>query len=228
MRHGGSHTSCMSGTGKFITFEGGEGSGKSTQARQFAARLQRTGIPTVLTREPGGSPFAERVRALLLDPATPPHGALAEALLFYAARADHLEVAIRPALLSGAWVICDRFADSTRVYQGYAGDVLLATLDALEQAVLAATRPDLTFVIDMDAKEGLTRAHARRAAGTEKREHPDRFEGRDLSFHDTLRRGFLDLAARDPERYVVIDGSGSVDDVGDRVWTAAARALGLA
>jgi dTMP kinase len=220
----------MSGTtaGKFITFEGGEGSGKSTQARRLASRLQKAGIPTVLTREPGGSPFAERVRALLLDPTTPAHGALAEALLFYAARADHLDVAIRPALAAGAWVICDRFADSTHVYQGYAGDVPAATLAALEQAVVAPTRPDLTFIIDMDVAEGLARAHARRAAGTEKREHPDRFEGRDLSFHQALRRGFHDLTARNPDRYRVIDGSGNEDDVGERVWTAATRVLGLA
>lgn len=220
----------MSGTatGKFITFEGGEGSGKSTQARKLAARLQKAGIPTVLTREPGGSPFAERVRALLLDPSTPAHGALAEALLFYAARADHLDVAIRPALLAGAWVICDRFADSTRVYQGYAGDVPMTTLDALERAVIAATRPDLTFIIDMDVAEGLARAHARRAAGTEKREHPDRFEGRDIAFHNALRRGFLDLAARSPDRYVVIDGAGGEDEVGERVWESATRVLGLA
>ncbi len=219
----------MTGTlGKFITFEGGEGSGKSTQARKLAARLQKAGIPTVLTREPGGSPFAERVRALLLDPSTPTHGALAEALLFYAARADHLDVSIRPALAAGAWVICDRFADSTRVYQGYAGDVPAATLDALEQAVIAPTRPDLTFIVDMDVAEGLARAHARRAAGTEKRELPDRFEGRDLSFHDALRRDFLDLAARNHDRYVVIDGTGSEDAVGNRVWSAAERVLGLA
>lgn len=218
----------MAGTaGKFITFEGGEGSGKSTQARRFAARLQKAGISTVLTREPGGSPFAERVRALLLDPATPAHGALAEALLFYAARADHLDVAIRPALAAGAWVICDRFADSTRVYQGYAADVPAATLDALESAVIAPTRPDLTFIIDMDVGEGLARAHARRAAGSEKREHPDRFEGRDLAFHETLRRGFLDLAGKEPGRYVIIDGSGREEDVGERVWLAAQRALGI-
>jgi dTMP kinase len=220
----------MSGAtpGKFITFEGGEGSGKSTQARRFAARLQKAGIPTVLTREPGGSPFAERVRSLLLDTATPPHGALAETLLFYAARADHLDVAIRPALAAGAWVICDRFADSTRVYQGYAGHVPEATLDALERAVIAPTEPHLTFIVDMDVAEGLARAHARRAAGTDKREHPDRYEGRDLAFHEALRRGFRELAAKDPRRYVVIDGSGGEEAVGERIWAAATRALGLA
>jgi dTMP kinase len=215
-------------SGKFITFEGGEGSGKSTQARRLAARLQKAGIPTVLTREPGGSPFAERVRSLLLDPATPAHGALSEALLFSAARADHLDVAIRPALSAGAWVICDRFMDSTRVYQGYAADVSADVLDALERAVIGATRPDLTLLIDMDVKAGLARAAARRAAGTEKREHPDRFEGRELSFHETLRRGFLDLAKKDPRRCVVIDGSGSEDAVAERVYAVAERALGIA
>lgn len=215
-------------SGKFITFEGGEGSGKSTQARLLAARLQKAGIPTVLTREPGGSPFAERVRALLLDPATPPHGALAEALLFFAARADHLDVAIRPALTAGAWVICDRFTDSTRVYQGYAADVPAGVLDSLEAAVIGASRPQLTFIIDMDVAEGLRRAHARRLAGTEKREHADRFEGRDLSFHEMLRQGFLDLARKEPKRCIVIDGRGGEEEVASRVWEAAARTLGLA
>lgn len=211
---------------KFITFEGGEGSGKSTQARRLAAQLQKAGIPTVLTREPGGSPFAERVRALLLDPATPTHGPLAEALLFSAARSDHLNVAIRPALTAGAWVICDRFADSTRVYQGYAGNVPDDVLDALEHAVIGETRPDLTLVIDMDVGEGLARAHARRAAKVE-RNDADRFEGRDREFHETLRRGFLNLAKKNPKRCVVIDGSGSEDDVAARVWTAAERVLRL-
>lgn len=219
----------MSGaSGKFITFEGGEGSGKSTQARLLAARLQKAGIPTVLTREPGGSPFAERVRTLLLDPTTPPHDALAEALLFSAARADHLQVAIRPALAAGAWVICDRFADSTRVYQGYAGNVSNEILDALERAIITPTSPDLTFIVDMDVSEGLARADARRRAGSEKYEHADRFEGRDRAFHETLRRGFLDLAKNNPKRCVVIDGSGTEQDVAGRVWTAAERTLGLA
>lgn len=212
---------------KFITFEGGEGSGKSTQARRLAARLQKDGVPTVLTREPGGSPFAERVRALLLDPATPAHGPLSEALLFSAARADHLNVAIRPALAAGAWVICDRFADSTRVYQGYAGKVPASVLDALELAVIGETRPDLTLVVDMDVGEGLARAHARRVAKTE-RNDADRFEGRDRAFHETLRQGFLDLAKANPKRCVVIDGSGSEDDVAARVWAAAQRVLGIA
>lgn len=216
------------GSGQFITFEGGEGSGKSTQARLLAARLQKAGVSTVLTREPGGSPFAERVRALLLDPHTPPHGALAEALLFFAARADHLDVAIRPALAAGAWVICDRFTDSTRVYQGYAAAVPPHVLDALESAVIGDARPHLTFIIDMDVTEGLRRANARRLAGTEKREHADRFEGRDISFHETLRRGFLDLAQKDSARCVVIDGSGTQDDVAARVWATAAGRLGLA
>lgn len=215
------------GSAKFITFEGGEGSGKSTQARLLAARLQKAGIATVLTREPGGSPFAERVRALLLDPTTPPHGALAEALLFFAARADHLDVAIRPALAAGAWVICDRFTDSTRVYQGYAADVPAGVLDALENAVIANSRPQLTFVIDMEVTEGLRRAHARRMAGTEKREHADRFEGRAIAFHETLRQGFLDLAKRDTARVVVIDGRGTEGEVAERVWTAATRKLDL-
>lgn len=203
--------------GKFITFEGGEGSGKSTQARKLTSRLQAAGTSTVLTREPGGSPFAERVRAMLLDPATPPHSALSEALLFYAARADHLDVTIRPALKAGHWVICDRFADSTRVYQGYAGQLSLAVLDALERAVVAETAPDLTLIIDIDTADGLSRADARRRdAGAGKT--ADRYEAREQIFHQKLRQGFLDLARGDPLRFVVIDGNGAEDVVAERVW----------
>lgn len=204
---------------KFITFEGGEGSGKSTQARMLTSRLQAAGTSTVLTREPGGSPFAERVRAILLDPATPAHSALSESLLFYAARADHLDVAIRPALHAGAWVICDRFADSTRVYQGYAGKVSLDVLNALDSAVVAQTVPDLTLIIDIDAADGLSRANARRndlAAGRP----ADRYEAREQIFHETLRQGFLELARSNPQRCVVIDGNGEAEVVAERVWQA--------
>ncbi len=141
--------------GKFITFEGGEGSGKSTQAHNLAGRLRAQGIEVVLTREPGGSPFAEALRTLILDPETPPHSALSEALLFYAARADHLDKTIRPALNAGAWVICDRFSDSTRVYQSEAGGLPGEVLDALEEIVVSPTVPDLTFILDLPAELGL-------------------------------------------------------------------------
>ena len=133
-------------TGKFITFEGGEGAGKSTQVGLLAVRLRAAGIDVVMTREPGGSPFGERLRDLVLDPATPEHSALSEALLFFAARADHLETTIRPALAEGRWVICDRFSDSTRAYQGSAGAVAPEIIDALDQLVVAETQPDLTVI----------------------------------------------------------------------------------
>src|ERR1700674_3233425 len=151
-------------SGKFITFEGGEGSGKSTQARLLVDRLKARGIDAILTREPGGSPFAEQVRALLLDPATPSHSALSEALLFYAARADHLDKTIRPALAGGRWVICDRFSDSTSVYQGVAGGLAGDALDALERMVVAPTRPKITFILDLAPAHGLARARARGTA----------------------------------------------------------------
>jgi dTMP kinase len=211
---------------RFITFEGGEGSGKSTQARMLAARLQAAGTPTVLTREPGGSPFAERVRGLLLDAATPAHPPLAEALLFYAARADHLSVTIRPALAAGIWVICDRFSDSTRVYQGAAGDVPAEALEGLERIVVVPTTPDLTLIIDIDVAEGLARAHARRSEAANARE-ADRYEARDAAFHETLRRGFLELARQEPQRCAIIDGRGTAEDVAERVWRAVGERLEL-
>lgn len=209
--------------GRFITFEGGEGSGKSTQARRLAERLEPAGVGVTLTREPGGSPFAERLRAVLLDPVTPAHSPLSEALLFYAARADHLHQTIRPALAGGRWVISDRFSDSTRVYQGLAGTLPMETIDMLEAIAVMPTVPDLTILIDIDPKVGLARADARRA--TSAGGAADRYEGRDLAYHQALRQGFLAIAASQPERCVVIDGSGTPEAVGEAVWTAVQRRL---
>lgn len=202
--------------GRFITFEGGEGSGKSTQAQHLAARLRATGTDVLLTREPGGSPFAEQIRNLLLGGTLAAHPPLAEALLFCAARADHLSSAIRPALGAGRWVICDRFIDSTRVYQGAAGGLPAQTLDLLEQVVVGADRPVLTLILDIDARVGLARAASRRvaAAGAE----IDPFEGRALAFHEKLRSGYLALAAREPGRCVVVDASQSMEEIGARIW----------
>ena len=212
--------------GKFITFEGGEGSGKSTQARLLAERLGALEIDVLVTREPGGSPFAERLRALLLDPAVEAHSALAEALLFYAARADHLDKIIRPALADGRWVVCDRFSDSTRVYQGLAGTVPLATIEALERLVVHPTVPDLTFVIDIDPRVGLARAASRRVAREPRNSAPDAYEKRDPAFHARLRDGFLSIAAADPARCVVVDGGGKAEEVAKAVWaTLDARLL---
>jgi dTMP kinase len=204
--------------GRFITLEGGEGSGKSTQAQRLAERLADCGIDTVLTREPGGSPFAEALRALILDPETPPHSALSEALLFYAARADHLEKTIRPALNAGRWVICDRFSDSTRVYQSVAGGLPPEVFDQLEEMVVAPTVPDLTLVLDLPAELGLGRAHGRRLEVAD--EEPDAYEKRDLAYHWKLREGFIAITRDEPKRCVLIDAAADEAAVADAVWQA--------
>ena len=211
--------------GKFITFEGGEGVGKSTQAKLLVAALAQRGIDALLTREPGGSPFAERVRAMLLDPTTPPHGALAEALLFYAARADHLHATIAPQLAAGGWVVCDRFSDSTRVYQGSAGGLAPEVLEALDRLVVRGQQPDLTVVLDLDPREGLARV-TRRRAPTPAPDLADPFEGRDLAFHQRLRAGYLALAQAEPQRCVVIDATLAPERIAGAVWqTVAGRLL---
>lgn len=223
--------------GRFITFEGGEGSGKSTQARKLADRLMASGHDVVLTREPGGSPFAERLRNLLLDPELEPHAPLAEVLLFSAARADHLHSVIRPALAAGRTVICDRFSDSTRVYQGHAGTVEPRLVEALELIVVQHTKPDLTIVVDIPAELGLARAALRLkpvTAGAPPSEKPpkqprnllaDRFEARDLDFHKRLRQGFLEIARLEPQRCIVVDGRQSPEDVARAVWSAVEERL---
>ena len=205
-------------SGKFITFEGGEGSGKSTQARLLAERLKAGGIDAILTREPGGSPFAERVRALLLDPAAPSHSALSEALLFYAARADHLDKTIRPTLAAGTWVVCDRFSDSTRVYQGVAGGLGAEALDALERLAVAPTRPQLTVILDLAPAAGLARARARGAAPGGAATEADPFERRDPLFHERLRAGYLAIAEAEPQRCVLVDGASAPDAIAAAVW----------
>jgi dTMP kinase len=212
-------------SGKFITFEGGEGSGKSTQARLLADRLRARGVDVLLTREPGGSPFAERVRVLLLDPATPSHAALSEALLFYAARADHLDKTIRPALAAGRWVICDRFSDSTRVYQGVAGGLGTDTLDALEGLVVAPTQPHLTFILDLAPAEGLARARARGSVEGGGSATADPFERRASSFHEHLREGYAAIAKADPWRCALIDAARGPDTVAAEIWTMVEQRL---
>jgi dTMP kinase len=196
----------------FITFEGGEGSGKSTQARLLLERLHAEGIDALMTREPGGSKLGEQVRSLLLDMAaagTP----LSEALLFYAARADHLAKLIRPALAEGRWVICDRFSDSTRVYQGVAGGVPIEILDALEAMVVLPTVPDLTLVLDVPAATGLKRASERRTvAGA------DAFERRELAYHEALRSGFAGIAEQHPRRCRLIDGARDPGTIAAEIW----------
>ncbi|MBS7539885.1 dTMP kinase [Ancylobacter lacus] len=199
--------------GRFITLEGGEGAGKSTQARRLAERLRGAGYEVVTTREPGGSPGAEAIRHVLLSGAAKPLGAEAETMLFAAARADHLATTIRPALERGAWVICDRFADSTRVYQGSAGHVGQGLIAALESVTVGDTRPDLTLVLDLPVEEGLARA-ARRSAGGK----TDRFESETLDFHRRLREGFRALVAAEPRRCALIDAGRDPLTVSNAIW----------
>lgn len=206
--------------GKFITFEGGEGAGKSTQAALLERRLAVAGVKAVLTREPGGSPGAEVIRHVLLSGAARRFGASAEALLFAAARADHVETVIAPALRSGRWVICDRFIDSTRVYQGVLGKVDLPFIRGLERLSAGAARPDLTVVLDLPAETGLVRARARRGDAV-----PDRFEGEDLAWHEALNAAFRGIAAEDAERCVLIDATRPAETVAGEVWKAVSRRL---
>ena len=212
-------------TGKFITFEGGEGSGKSTQVRILAERLNADGIDVLVTREPGGSPFAERLRELILDPETPPHSPLSEALLFYAARADHLDKTIRPALNSGTWVICDRFSDSTRVYQSDVGGLPEEVLIALEEIVVAPTHPDLTLILDLPAELGLSRAQGRRVAQGREERAADAYERRDLTFHWELRDAFRAIAAAEPDRCALIDAAADEGAVAAAIWRAVSYRL---
>ncbi len=201
--------------GKFITFEGGEGTGKSTQAAMLALRLESLGLRVLLTREPGGSPGAEIIRHVLLSGAAKPFGPEAEAMLFAAARDDHIRCTILPALEAGQWVICDRFADSTRVYQGALGEVDQRLIKALERVSVGDLYPDLTLVLDIPAALGLKRA-ARRRGGA----NPDRFEAETIDFHDKLRQAYLALAAAEPERCVVVDTAAPKEKVARQVWKA--------
>ncbi|MBO6756690.1 MAG: dTMP kinase [Roseibium sp.] len=203
--------------GQFITFEGGEGAGKSTQIARLKAHLEAAGLTVCVTREPGGSPGAETIRELLLSGAAQKLGPRGEALLFAAARADHVDSLIAPALARGEWVLCDRFADSTRVYQGEAG-VKGNILDMLETIAVAGQRPDLTILIDVPAETGLARVNTRVASLSS--DGPDRFEGEELAVHERRRMLFLDLARREPARFVVIDGRQSAEKVEADIWLA--------
>ena len=199
--------------GKFITFEGGEGAGKSTQLRRLADRLERAGRPVVRTREPGGSAGAEAIRALLVTGEADRWSPVTETLLLYAARRDHIERVIQPALGAGAVVLCDRFADSTRAYQGAGGGAGASLIGALEAEVLQGLKPDLTLVLDLPAPAGLARALGRGGA-------EERFESKGLAFHERLRAAFLGIAAAEPVRCVVIDAVADEDAVEALIWAA--------
>lgn len=206
--------------GRFITFEGGEGVGKSTQADALARRLSTMGIGILLTREPGGSPGAEIIRHILLSGAAKSLGADAEAMLFAAARADHLETVIKPALAHGTWVICDRFLDSTRVYQGVLGKVERSVIEGLEKLTVGEMLPDLTFVLDLPAQVGLARAQERR-----KHDAPDRFEGENLAYHEALNAAFREIAQAEPERCELVDANRSKTDIAHDVWRIVRKRL---
>ncbi len=207
--------------GRFITLEGGEGAGKSTQVRAIAERLGGRGIETLITREPGGSAKAEEIRELILSGYAKQFSPIGEAILFSAARIDHLDKTIRPALAKGIWVICDRFMDSTRAYQGALGNVDPRLIKALEKVAVGATRPDLTLILDLPAELGLGRASARRTKGA----RADRFESETLEFHEALRKSFLEIAASEPERCAVIDAAQELPQVSDQIWREIARRL---
>lgn len=201
------------GRGRFITFEGGEGSGKSTQIGMLAERLNGAGRRTLLTREPGGSPGAEIIRHLLLSGMGKLLGAEAETLLFAAARDDHVHSVIAPALEQGIWVLCDRFFDSTRAYQGRLGKVDLGILNAMQRVTIGDLKPDLTIILDVPVAVGMQRAATRRGTGA-----PDRFEAEDLTFHQGLRDAYRQLAAAEPQRCVLIDADAPPGMVAARIW----------
>jgi len=204
-----------SGRGRFITFEGGEGSGKSTQIRKLADRLNEAKLRAIVTREPGGSPGAEIIRHLVLSGMGKLLGAEAETLLFAAARDDHVHTVILPALSQGIWVLCDRFYDSTRAYQGRLGQVLPGVLNAMQRVTIGDLKPDLTIILDVPVEIGLQRAAARRGGGA-----PDRFEAEDVKFHQDLRDAYRQIAAEDPQRCVLIDATADPDAVAAQVWIA--------
>ena len=206
--------------GRFITLEGGEGAGKSTQVRRLAAALEARGIKALTTREPGGSPGAEEIRKLMVEGEPGRWEVMTETLLAYAARADHVARTIGPALMAGTWVICDRFSASTFAYQGAGRGLDRETIRRIDSAVLDDFSPDLTLILDLDVKRGLERALAR--SDTE-----NRFEKFGVDFHERLRQAFLDMARRNPDRCRVIQADGTEDQVAEAIFTAVSRRFDL-
>jgi len=203
------------GRGRFISFEGGEGSGKSTQIKLLAERLAAAKLRAIVTREPGGSIGAEIIRHLVLSGVGKLLGPDAETLLFAAARDDHVRTVIEPALKQGLWVLCDRFSDSTRVYQGALGKVAPGILNAMQRVTIGDLKPDLTVILDVPVEIGLQRAAARRGTAA-----ADRFEAEDIKFHQELRDAYRRIAAAEPQRCVLIDTTAEPNIVAASVWSA--------
>jgi dTMP kinase len=196
--------------GRFITIEGGEGTGKSTQLPLIAAYLRDANLEVVETREPGGSPGAEKIRELLVNGATDRWDPITETMLHFAARREHLKRTIIPALDRGAWVVCDRFADSTLAYQGYGLGVARELIEDLYRLIVGEMKPDLTVILDIPPEIGLKRADDRRSGGT-------RYERMDQAFHARLRDGFIDIAKRDPKRCVVVDATAAIEVIASQI-----------
>lgn len=207
--------------GRFITFEGGEGAGKSTQVSRLAASLRGRGIDLVETREPGGAPGALEIRRLLVEGATDRWDAVSELLLHSAARHDHVTRTIEPALARGAWVLCDRFADSTRAYQGAGHGLARDTIDTVTRIAVGTCWPDLTLILDTPVDVGLARAK-QRGGGAE-----DRYERMGSAFHERLRQGFHAIAQAEPQRCRLIDATGTPDQVAQLIWLAVREPFGL-
>ena len=208
-----------SASGRFITLEGGEGAGKSTQIARLAAWLKGSGRDVVTTREPGGAPGAEMIRKLLVEGPAERWDGTTEALLHFAARRDHLRSTVWPALKHGAWVLSDRFADSTRAYQGHGHGLDLAVLERLYEIAVGSFRPDLTLILDLPVEAGLARAAARRGAET-------RYESLPRDFHERVRRGFLEIARSEPRRCVVIDASKDIETIAGAIARTVSERLG--
>jgi dTMP kinase len=207
--------------GRFITFEGGEGAGKTTHVGLLADALRAAGLDVVETREPGGSPGAEEIRELLIHGEAGRWDAMSEALLHFAARRDHVRRVIAPALVAGKWVLCDRFADSTMAYQGYGQGLGREVIDELYALTVGALVPDLTVILDLPVEAGLRRTETRKHGGT-------RYERMDRAFHERLRAGFLAIAEREPERCQVVDGGLPVEAVHEAIMAAVGTRLNLA
>lgn len=219
--------------GRFITFEGGEGAGKSTQIELLADRLQEHDLSVVTTREPGGSPSAEDIRKLLVSGSIWRWDPLTELLLHNAARREHVRNLIKPVINRGRWVLCDRFVDSTMAYQGYGHGLGRKVVQDIHRVIADGFMPDLTIILDLPTEVGLARAKERNAAVAPKSEaagevrREDRYERMAKPFHRRLRRGFLDIAKRDPKRCRVIDANRDIDSIAADIWTAVAKRFKL-